>query len=166
VMIFSFFFAEEFVTFIGGEQYAVTAGIFQVFCLYGMLLPLDRFTGVALDAVNKPKQNFIKVIYMASANIIGDTLVVFGLYHLIYQMVKSQLAYKEINIVGYTDNITLNSSIVTLQMVAIVTILFTLIGIFIGFKYLDKALNLKFSHIFSESIYFFKDFVHKIKNRS
>jgi O-antigen/teichoic acid export membrane protein len=162
VMIISFFFAEDFVTIIGGQQYAVTAGIFQIFCLYGILLPLDRFTGVTLDAINQPKQNFIKVIYMASSNVIGDSIVVFGLYHLIHKFVESGMSYQAINVAGFTDNISLHSTVITLQMVAVVTILFTLIGIFIGYRYLNQALNLRFFNIFTESIELIKSFKGKL----
>ena len=75
--IFNFIFAEFFVTLLGGEEYLETANIYRIFCLYGLILPLDRFTGVGLDAINKPKQNFYKVIFMVLANIIGDLIAVF-----------------------------------------------------------------------------------------
>ena len=154
VMIFSFFFAHEFVTIIGGSQYGITAPIFQVFCIYGMLLPLDRFTGVALDAVNKPKQNFIKVIYMALANLIGDSIVVFGLYHIFYKVSET---HSNILFSSVSGDVSQNAIILTLMFVALVTISFTVIGIYIGFKYLNESLNLKFSKIFTESINFAKE---------
>jgi len=75
--IFNFIFAEFFVTILGGEEYLETANIYRIFCLYGLILPLDRFTGVGLDAINRPKQNFYKVIFMVLANIIGDLIAVF-----------------------------------------------------------------------------------------
>ncbi len=159
VMIFSFFFAEDFVTIIGGAQYGITAGIFQVFCIYGIFLPLDRFTGVALDAVNKPQKNFIKVIYMAVANVVGDALVVFGLYHVFYNLAKEQV------LPGITNDISTNATIYTLESVALVTITFTLIGIYVGFKYLNESLDLKFSKVFTESFTFAKEMALKLKHR-
>jgi O-antigen/teichoic acid export membrane protein len=166
VMIFSFFFAEEFVTLIGGEQYAITANIFRIFCVYGMLLPLDRFTGVALDAVNKPKQNFIKVIYMASANILGDSLVVFGLYYFVAIFTSAKLMSLGVDDPSAFASLLLTySTLTSLELVAIVTISFTLIGIFVGFKYLDETLHLQFKKIFTESFLFVKDFYFKFKNR-
>jgi len=166
IMIFSFFFAEDFVTLVGGEQYAITANIFRIFCVYGMLLPLDRFTGVALDAVNKPKQNFVKVMYMAAANLLGDSFVVFGLYYFIAIITSTKLVS-----LGVSDPTVFSSSMLTystvtsLEFVAVVTISFTLLGIFIGFKYLDEELDLEFKKIFTESILFIKGFYYKLKNR-
>lgn len=119
VAIFGYFFADFFVLILGGKEYlgidpitgASTAAVFQVFALYGMLLPIDRMTGVGLDSINKPKKNFYKIIFMVSANIIGDLIAVF--------IFKSIMA------------------------VAIVTVIFTLLGAIIGFKYLDNELQLK-----------------------
>jgi len=148
IMIFSFIFAEEIVFILGGNDYIITANIFRVFCVYGLLLPIDRFIGVALDSVNRPKNNFYKVLYMAGANIIGDLLVVFGLpafilgfsfFVLLFSGISPDNAYDLAH--GYT-------MIKTLEGVAFVTILFTLIGISIGYYYLAKTLNIKFINIF------------------
>jgi hypothetical protein len=38
--------------------------ILRVFSIYGLLLPIDRMTGVGLDSINKPKINAIKVFIM------------------------------------------------------------------------------------------------------
>ncbi|MDN5211684.1 oligosaccharide flippase family protein [Fulvivirgaceae bacterium BMA12] len=75
-MIFAFVFAEELVTLVGGAKYVDTAIIFRIFCIYGLFLSLDRFTGVTLDAINRPRYNLIKVIWMALANVAGDILVI------------------------------------------------------------------------------------------
>ena len=60
--ILGFIFAEELVWFMGGDQYIKylpqLAMIYRIFCVYSLILPLDRFTGVALDSINKPKYNF------------------------------------------------------------------------------------------------------------
>ena len=166
IMIFSFFFAEDFVTLVGGEQYAITANIFRIFCVYGMLLPLDRFTGVALDAVNKPKQNFVKVMYMAAANLLGDSFVVFGLYYFIAIITSAKLVALGVNDpTVFSSSLLTYSTVTSLEFVAVVTISFTLLGIFIGFKYLDEELDLEFKKIFTESILFIKGFYYKLKNR-
>ena len=75
--ILNFIFADFFVQILGSSQYLETANIYRAFCLYGLILPLDRFTGVALDAVNLPKYNMYKVSLMVTANIIGDLIAVF-----------------------------------------------------------------------------------------
>ena len=54
---------------LGGRQYlgidpitgASTSLIFKIFAIYGILLPIDRMTGVGLDSINKPKKNFYKI---------------------------------------------------------------------------------------------------------
>ena len=40
------------------------------------MLPADRLSGIGLDALQKPQKNFIKVLFMASINIIGDVIAI------------------------------------------------------------------------------------------
>lgn len=80
-----FIFAEFLVTLLGGAQYegmnaslgVSAANILRIFSLYGLLLPLDRMTGVGLDSVNKPNKNMVKVMFMVVTNIIGDLVALF-----------------------------------------------------------------------------------------
>jgi O-antigen/teichoic acid export membrane protein len=72
----AFALAPFLVVLLGGQQYAGTAIIFRVFILYGLLLPADRLTGISLDAIQKPHHNFVKIIIMASINIIGDVVAI------------------------------------------------------------------------------------------
>lgn len=74
-MTILFFFSEELVLLTGGEQYIAATPIFQIFIVYGLIIPFDRITGVVLDAVGKPKLNSRKVFYMALTNIVGDIIV-------------------------------------------------------------------------------------------
>ncbi len=163
VLVFSFIFAEEFVTILGGPDYKETASVFRIFCIYGLLIPLDRFTGITLDSINMPKQNFIKVVYMTLANIIGDAIVVFGLYYLILAISIATLIIG----VGYTNHeIIIQTAstftmITVLNLVAMVTILFALVGILVGNFYLKKQLDIKIGLIFSGGLRFFTDFIKK-----
>lgn len=75
-MVIAFVFAEELVTLVGGPAYIEAANVFRIFCVYGLFLSLDRFTGVTLDAINRPQFNFKKVIWMAGANVVGDVVVI------------------------------------------------------------------------------------------
>ena len=79
--ILLFVFAEDLVLLLGGSQYEesleVMTVIARIFAIYGLLLPLDRITGVALDSLERQKKNFIKVLFMALANIAGDLVAVF-----------------------------------------------------------------------------------------
>lgn len=162
IMIFAFIFAEDFVTILGGPDYKETASIFRIFCVYGLLLPIDRFIGIALDSINKPKQNFIKVVYMTLSNIIGDSIVVFGFYYVI-------LAGSIISLIfmGYSDptiiaqTASLSTIMMVLNMVAIVTILFTIIGIFVGSHYLKKELDIKLRYIFKGGFLFIIGFLNR-----
>jgi len=128
VALGSFVLAEELVLFLGGDVYKESLSeltlIFRIFTLYSLLLPIDRFTGVLLDSINRPKLNLKKVIVMASANIIVDFIAVF-----VFQ---------------------------SLAWVAIGTVLFTLLGIALGFHYSRKEIQIESRHIFTEGTLFFK----------
>jgi O-antigen/teichoic acid export membrane protein len=165
LMLFSFIFAEEIVLILGGKDYVSTANIFRIFCVYGLFLPLDRFIGVALDSINKPRQNFFKVIYMTLSNIIGDLIVVFGLFFIFMNVpfftffTATQI---ELNALLAQEDIL--SILKTLEWVAIVTIVFTLIGILVGYHYLNKELDLRIRDIFKGGKDFLKEnlrFLHK-----
>lgn len=71
-----FLIANPLVVLLGGAEYASSSVIFKIFLIYALLLPLDRFSGISLDAINKPNLNMIKVFFMASANIIGDIIAI------------------------------------------------------------------------------------------
>jgi len=73
-------FAKYFILILGGQQYIesnVPIIIFQIFAIYGLFLPIDRFAGVCLDSLNRPKKNFFKVIWMVILNIIGDLIALY-----------------------------------------------------------------------------------------
>ena len=77
VMLFCFIFAEYLLAILGGPEYVQMANVFRVFCFYGLLLPIDRFTGVTLDCINMPAYNFRKVLAMTLFNISFDIVVVY-----------------------------------------------------------------------------------------
>ena len=81
IAIVSFILAEDLVLILGGEAYKESLPqltlIFRIFTFYTLLLPIDRFTGVLLDSINRPKKNLNKVIVMTVANIIIDLVGVF-----------------------------------------------------------------------------------------
>lgn len=85
VVLFGYIFAETLILILGGPEYLkpdLVPGedavfIFRIFVLYGLMLPLDRMTGVALDAINQPRKNFYKILFMVGANIVGDLVAVF-----------------------------------------------------------------------------------------
>ena len=129
IALFCFVFAEYLILFLGGAEYkdsiALLTMVFRVFTVYTLLLPIDRFTGVLLDSINRPKLNLYKVIFMTVSNIIIDIVAVFVFESLV--------------------------------AVAIGTVFFTLLGIFLGFYFLKKEIQIKSSQIFPEGVYFFKN---------
>jgi O-antigen/teichoic acid export membrane protein len=139
ISLVTFIFADFLVLLLGGSQYLGTdpvtgfntATIVRIFSIYGLLLPIDRMTGVGLDSINRPGKNFIKVLFMVIANIIGDLIAVF--------IFKS------------------------LAAVAVASIVFTLIGVWIGYRFLDHDLNLNHKAVFIEGISFYEKMFYKIR---
>ncbi len=128
IIILGYVFAGFFILVLGGEQYLQpdlmpgesTVLIFRIFVIYGLMLPLDRMTGVALDAINRPQKNFYKILIMVAANIIGDLIAVF--------VFKS------------------------LAMVAVATLVFTFIGMVVGYIYVDREIGLDAKKVMSVGI--------------
>ncbi len=164
VMAFSFIFAKELVYILGGPGYESTTGVFRIFTVYGLLLPLDRFIGVALDSVNMPRFNFLKVVYMAVANIIGDTLVVFAFYYVaLITSLFTLLSIPVSNLHILTSVTHYFTVITTLEGVAVVTIFFTLVGIFVGYHYLNKSFDIHLRKVLQGGILFFSESIFRKK---
>tara|TARA_B110000091_G_scaffold212833_1_gene260511 strand:- start:1745 stop:3115 length:1371 start_codon:yes stop_codon:yes gene_type:complete len=136
--LFTFVFAEFLVLILSGEHYLKVdpitgfnvVDIVRVFSIYGLLLPIDRMTGIGLDSMNKPSINAIKVFVMVTANIIGDLIAIFVFKSLI--------------------------------LVAVASIVFTLIGIWMGMYFLNKELTITYKGIFSSGINFYKTLFNKV----
>ncbi|NQV02884.1 MAG: oligosaccharide flippase family protein [Bacteroidia bacterium] len=143
VAIVSAFFAKDFVMILGGKQYEDAADglaiIMQMFIIFSMILPIDRFTGIGLDAVNKPDKNFYKTLIMTSTNIVGDIIAVFLLHWLFPSL----------------------SVITILIFISIGSIGFEVIGVIFGIYYLNKEIPLKFFTIFTEGFVVYKDLYKK-----
>jgi O-antigen/teichoic acid export membrane protein len=140
VSIFTFVFADFFVFFLAGKQYLQSdpvtgfsaVSIVRVFSIYGLLLPIDRMTGIALDSINKPNINALKVLFMVIANIVGDLIAIFVFKSLI--------------------------------LVAVSSIIFTLLGIWIGMVFLNRQMSLQYKEIFSSGIKFYRSGFNKLTN--
>ncbi|MEA5460787.1 oligosaccharide flippase family protein [Arcicella sp. LKC2W] len=83
-LLFAFILAPYLVLIIGGKQYADTTPIFRVFILFGLLLPINRMTGICLDALQLPNKNFLKVFIMAIVNIVADLLALYLTHNLVW----------------------------------------------------------------------------------
>lgn len=81
VVILSFIFAPQLVLLLGGDQYfsdvRTMTLIFRIFSIYGLILPIDRMSGIMLDSLNCPEMNFRKILMMLGLNIAGDLIAVF-----------------------------------------------------------------------------------------
>ncbi len=134
----AFVFAPQFIWILGGSEYKDSAkligDVFRVFCIYGILLPIDRLTGVALDSLNKPKNNLYKVLVMLTANVIGDLIAVF-----VFQ---------------------------SLFLVALATVVFTLIGMYFGYFVLNKEVKLESPEVFRHGWQFYTEMSHKFLIKS
>ncbi len=73
IAVGSILFSKLAVWLVGGQQYLDTQApmIFNIFILLAIFSPIDRFLGVTLDIINKPKLNLYKVIVMLSIQFFG-----------------------------------------------------------------------------------------------
>lgn len=77
VALLCFVFAKPLVILLGGQGFAESASVLRFFCIYAAFLPLERFSGIGLDVVNKPALNLFKVIIMFVINVIGDFAAIY-----------------------------------------------------------------------------------------
>ncbi|NQY05722.1 MAG: oligosaccharide flippase family protein [Flavobacteriaceae bacterium] len=126
-----FTFTEPLIQLISGDQYlnqqlldVDVVILTKILIAYGLLLPTEKMTGIALDSVNKPQKNALKVGIMLVSNIVGDLIAVFVFQSLI--------------------------------LVAVATILFTLIGFILGVHYLKSDIQISWSHLVSGGLSVFK----------
>jgi O-antigen/teichoic acid export membrane protein len=130
----TFLFAKQFVILISGYEYLDVqehginiVTIVRILSIYGLLLPIDRMTGIGLDSINQPKINAIKVFIMLFTNILGDLIAIY--------------VFKSI------------------EMVAVSTLLFTTVGIVVGWYFLEKKFEIsiktmaKTTHSFYKSLW-------------
>jgi O-antigen/teichoic acid export membrane protein len=72
----SFLFPEIIIDLLGGGSFTQSYLVLQVFAFAMILLPADKYFGVAFDSINQPGKNASKVWLMVGINIIGDVLVI------------------------------------------------------------------------------------------
>ncbi|PUZ23174.1 hypothetical protein DCC81_22515 [Chitinophaga parva] len=69
-------FVQPLITLLASVKYISATGIVIIFLLSAILYPIDRFTGVTLDMINKPGVNFYKNLLKLVLNIILDITLV------------------------------------------------------------------------------------------
>jgi len=160
ILIIGFVFAREFVIILGGMKYENTADIFRIFAIYGLLLPVDRFTGVALDSLNKPRKNFFKVVFMTISNIAGDIFVIFVVMKFVLGVsLVTNFIEGSLNFESLFPASAQMSFYFTLQGVALVTIFMTIIGMVVGYTYLRKEIDVHFRQIWVEGLHFYRTYL-------
>ncbi len=78
VSVLGFVLAEPLVTLLGGGGYRDGATVMRCFMVSGALLPLDRYSGVGLDAIGKPGANLLKVLVMLTVQVGGALIALLG----------------------------------------------------------------------------------------
>lgn len=71
----AFYFSEQIITLYAGPGFSQASIILKIFTIYLFIMPLDRYLGIALDGLNLPHINTMKVVLMASLNVFGDWYV-------------------------------------------------------------------------------------------
>jgi len=125
VILILILFPEFFLRIAGGEAYSdslsLQKSILYIICLYILILPLDRYSGLAFFALDKPEINFFKISIMLISNIVLDLIAL-----LVFD---------------------------SLMLVAVATVLFTIIGIIAGWFILHKQYGIGLSFRFNTAIF-------------
>lgn len=73
----SFFFPSIVIQLLGGAEYSDSICVMRVLSIVILLLPMDKYGGMALDSINQPHQNALKVWLMVLINGLGDLMVIY-----------------------------------------------------------------------------------------
>jgi len=81
IALFCFLFPKFVITVIAGSNYLDSIPILQIIILISLLKPFDRQSGVFLDALGKPRVNFITVMTSLAMNVLANIVFIhfFGL---------------------------------------------------------------------------------------
>ncbi len=128
----TFLFAKQFIILISGFEYLDESvhgidivNIVRILSIYGLLLPIDRMTGIGLDSMNKPNINALKVFIMLFTNILGDLIAIY-----VFE---------------------------SIEMVAVSTLVFTAVGIAVGWYFLDKKFEISIFTMIKSTNSFYKN---------
>ena len=70
-------FAPQIIWLISGDKYQESVVLLRLFSIYTAIIPLDKFSGIMLDIINRPEMNFFKVMVMLFVNVLGDYIGIF-----------------------------------------------------------------------------------------
>jgi Na+-driven multidrug efflux pump len=87
-IVILYIFSGFFLHLLGGDSFetnlALQRNILAIICIYIMVLPIDRYSGVALFALNEPKLNFYKILFMLLTNVIFDLIAIIVFKSLVF----------------------------------------------------------------------------------
>lgn len=101
VSLFCFFGAKWLVLLLAGSNYLDSVVLLQLFALYTAILPLDKFSGIMLDVIDKPQLNLVKVLLMLLVNIVGDVLAIYYFNSLTAVAIVSTLTFVTGTLYGF-----------------------------------------------------------------
>lgn len=78
-------FSDIAINVLGGAQYhgSLAPNLFRIFMIIGLLYPIDRFNGLALDITHQTKVNFYKMIVMLSVKVMANFGGIYIFEHLV-----------------------------------------------------------------------------------
>jgi O-antigen/teichoic acid export membrane protein len=76
IILFCLIFPSVVVRLLSGATYTESIHVLQVLSIAMLLLPLDKYAGMALDSINRPQDNAMKVWLMVIINFVGDLVVI------------------------------------------------------------------------------------------
>lgn len=103
ICIVCFLGADILVAILGGKKYtgSEAALVFRIFMFISILMPLDRFMGITLDMINKPRMNMIKVYIMLVVNVIADVIGLLVFHNIYGVAIASTFTFATGIIYGY-----------------------------------------------------------------
>lgn len=69
--------SNQVLTFLGATDLYTGRWLLVIFSVAMVIMPLEKFMGIAFDAINRPDRNALKVWIMLLANLVGDLVVIY-----------------------------------------------------------------------------------------
>jgi O-antigen/teichoic acid export membrane protein len=101
IIFFFIVLSEPIILFIAGPGFEQTVPVLQITMLYGLMIPLNRFMGITLDAIGKAKTNFLFVVRNALLNVISNFFFIshFGIIGAAYGTLTTYTVVTIINLI-------------------------------------------------------------------
>lgn len=136
ICVLLIFLAPLFIRFIAGNSFYeangdIASDLLILFAIVSLFMPLDKFTGAALDAMNRPRANTVKVFIMLGINVLIDVIALWSF-----------------------NNI---------QLMAVGSIVYTLVGGLIGYYYLKDKFNFSLKEFLTEGFLAINILVDKLR---